>query len=499
MFSFFSLRKEERSHHQTKKVSKLFSGEEKTRKEKNIGEKYLSSSDFGAIYAPTQNTTSTRKHAMIASASTSSVTKVHQRQRVTNKRSSSVVRSSSVHAKASKSQSDDDAKMGNKNATSDVNVNRRNALLAMTVAGTSVAKSAQALDLGSFAGDLLKEKDISKNEDLNAIKEKRALNLPELEVEPLDRLEGASRTSGANKVKAQIEYAQYIAPIIEENIDLDFGSYCRLALADAGTHSVVGKKYGLNGSIRFELDRPENKGLQKAMASIEKIKQAVDKETTQPVSYADLIAIVPHFAARIQFKKDYVAEVGNDDNYEFLFIGTNPFLGAKVRVGRLDATEADPEGLIPNLETATGPELRAWFERMGKGPNELAALAPYLYEDPKKGVEVVSQDSTCERLLGVFETQRILGKRAPGPAVTIIKNFKQITDNAIPGGAMEIAPAVFDPPYVDYAFIQGGGEIPRVGAYPARPNAAKEGGSVFALRMRGETGSVSSLGGRKQK
>ena len=221
---------------------------------------------------------------MIASASTSSVTKVHQRQRVTNKRSSSVVRSSSVHAKAF---SDDDAKMGNKNATSDVNVNRRNALLAMTVAGTSVAKSAQALDLGSFAGDLLKEKDISRNEDLNAIKEKRALNLPELEVEPLDRLEGASRTSGANKVKAQIEYAQYIAPIIEENIDLDFGSYCRLALADAGTHSVVGKKYGLNGSIRFELDRPENKGLQKAMASIEKIKQAVDKETTQPVSYAD--------------------------------------------------------------------------------------------------------------------------------------------------------------------------------------------------------------------
>jgi L-ascorbate peroxidase len=82
--------------------------------------------------------------------------------------------------------------------------------------------------------------------------------------------------------------------------------------------------------------------------------------------------------------------------------------------------------------------------------------------------------------------------------VTIIKNFKQITDNAIPGGAMEIAPAVFDPPYVDYAFIKGGGEIPRVGAYPARPNAAREGGSVFALRMRGETGSVSSLGGRKQ-
>ena len=142
-----------------------------------------------------------------------------------------------------------------------------------------------------------------------------------------------------------------------------------------------------------------------------------------------------------------------------------------MRVGRLDATEADPEGLIPNFETATGPELR-WFERIKGRLNELLA-APYLYEDPKKGVEVVSQDSTCERLLGVFETQRILGKRAPGPAVTIIKNFKQILDNASRAVPWKSAPAVFDPPYVDYAFIQGGGEI-RVGAYPARPNAPKK-------------------------
>jgi L-ascorbate peroxidase len=374
---------------------------------------------------------------------------------------------------------------------------RRNALFAIMTTATATTfttkAASAAFDLQKIAETLLKEKDMSANEDMNAIKEKRKLNLPKLEVEPLDRLEGAARTSGANKSKAQIEYAQYIAPIIEANIDLDFGSYIRLALADAGTHSVVGKKYGLNGSIRFELDRPENKGLQKAMDSIEKIKKECDSRTTQPVSYADLIAIVPHFAARIQFRNDYVEEMGSDDNYEFLFIGTNPFLGAKVRVGRLDATEADPAGLVPNLETATGEELLTWFKRMGRGPNELAALAPYLYEDPKKGVEIVSQDGTCERLLGVFETQRILGKRAPGPAVTIIKNFKQITDNAIPGGAMEIAPAVFDPPYVDYAFIKGGGEIPRVGAYPARPNSAREGGSVFALRMRGEEGSVSSM------
>ena len=100
--------------------------ERKKRSEKNI---YLPQ-DFEP-FTRLLKTPRPRAHAMIASASTSSVTKVHQRQRVTNKRSSSVVRSSSVHAKAF---SNDDAKMGNKNATSDVNVNRRNALLAMTVA-----------------------------------------------------------------------------------------------------------------------------------------------------------------------------------------------------------------------------------------------------------------------------------------------------------------------------------------------------------------------------
>ena len=62
---------------------------------------------------------------------------------------------------------------------------------------------------------------------------------------------------------------------------------------------------------------------------------------------------------------------------------------------------------------------------------------------------------------------------------------------------MEIAPAVFDPPYVDYAFIKGGGEI-RSWCVPGETECSQEGGSVFALRMRGETGSVSSLGGRKQ-
>lgn len=250
-----------------------------------------------------------------------------------------------------------------------------------------------------------------------------------------------------------------------------------------GTFSVVGKKNGLNGSIRFELDRPENAGLKPAFESIEKIKKAVDAKTTQPITYADLIAIVPHFAARRQFKADYMEEVGDDKNYEFLFIGTNPFLGAKIRIGRRDADGPDPEGLIP-LVDGNAEDFIAWFRRMGLGPNELAALAPYIYEDRQKGIDICAQDGTCARLLDVYETQRILGKRAPGPAVTIIKNLKQCTDQCIPGGPLSVAPAQLDPLYVDYAFIKGGGEIPRISASGAYPGSIYDSGSKLAMQLR---------------
>lgn len=356
-------------------------------------------------------------------------------------------------------------------------VQRRAVLSALTAGAAWSATSGAvraAVDVGDYLSNLLVEKPPPP---------KREILLPELEARPLPREEGCRGTTGANKSKAQIEFAQFIAPIIEENVDLSFGEYFRLALADFGTYSVVGKKNGLNGSVRFELDRPENAGLRPAFKSIEKIKAAVDKQTTQPITYADLIAIVPHFAARKQFKKDYIEEVGSDKDYEFLFIGTNPFLGAKVRIGRRDAETADPEGLIP-LVDGNAEQLLAWFRRMGLGPNELAALAPYLYEDPQKGIDIVSQDGTCARLLDVYETQRILGKRAPGPAVTIIKNLKQCTDQAIPGGPLSVAPAQLDPLYVDYAFIKGGGEIPRVEAYPAVPGAIERGGSLLAVQLR---------------
>ena len=386
----------------------------------------------------------------------------------TSGRSGRQTRVTSVVARARGEATDVDARADD--------VNRRRAMLAIFGGASALSAGAESAraDVGGYFSNLLVEKPPPP---------KREILLPDLEVTPLTREEGYRGTTGANKSKAQIEFAQYIAPIIEENVELDFGSYFRLALADLGSYFVVGKKNGLNGSVRFELDRPENAGLRPAFQSIEKIKKAVDAKTTQPITYADLIAIVPHFAARKQFRADYVAEMGTDKDYEFLFIGTNPFLGAKIRIGRRDVETADPEGLIP-LANANGEDLLTWFRRMGLGPNELAALAPYLYEDPQKGIDIVGQNGTCARLLEVYETQRILGKRAPGPAVTIIKNLKQLTDQCITGGPLSVAPAQLDPLYVDYAFIKGGGEIPRVSATAAYPNSIYDSGSKLAMQLR---------------
>ena len=204
---------------------------------------------------------------------------------------------------------------------------------------------------------------------------KRTVNLPKLEVDPISREEGAPLTNGGEKGRAQQQYLKFIEPIINENIDLPFGEYMRLALHDAGTYKVVGKKNGANGSIRFELDRPENADCKEAFESIERIKKKIDAVVNQPISYADIIAIVPHFAARIQFEKDYYEVMGEDDpNYEFLFVGTNPYLGAKVRIGRRAQLRRHRahDVVLPGAADADGvPDERA--RRDAAGEDQLGA------------------------------------------------------------------------------------------------------------------------------
>ncbi|XP_073111139.1 putative L-ascorbate peroxidase 6 isoform X8 [Elaeis guineensis] len=63
----------------------------------------------------------------------------------------------------------------------------------------------------------------------------------------------------------------------------------RMAFHDAGTFDVNENSGGMNGSIIYELDRPENAGLGKSLKILQKVKKEIDQ--IQQVSWADLIAV----------------------------------------------------------------------------------------------------------------------------------------------------------------------------------------------------------------
>ncbi|XP_074584677.1 putative L-ascorbate peroxidase 6 isoform X3 [Curcuma longa] len=63
----------------------------------------------------------------------------------------------------------------------------------------------------------------------------------------------------------------------------------RLAFHDAGTFDSDDNSGGMNGSIVYELERPENVGLNKSIKVLTKAKMEIEK--THPVSWADLIAV----------------------------------------------------------------------------------------------------------------------------------------------------------------------------------------------------------------
>ncbi|XP_062165383.1 putative L-ascorbate peroxidase 6 isoform X2 [Alnus glutinosa] len=123
----------------------------------------------------------------------------------------------------------------------------------------------------------------------------------------------------------------------------------RLVFHDAGTFDMVENSGGMNGSIVYELDRPENAGLKKPMKTLEKAKTEVD--AIQPVSWADMIAVA---------------------GAEAVSLCGGPTI--PVPLGRLDSVERDPEGKLPQ-ESLDAPGLKQCFQRKGLTTQDLVALS----------------------------------------------------------------------------------------------------------------------------
>ncbi|VVB10694.1 unnamed protein product [Arabis nemorensis] len=123
----------------------------------------------------------------------------------------------------------------------------------------------------------------------------------------------------------------------------------RLVFHDAGTFELDDNTGGINGSIAYELERPENTGLKKSLKVLAKAKVNVD--AIQPVSWADMIAVAGSEAVSI--------------------CGGPTIL---VALGRTDTTQPDPEGKLPP-ETLSASGLKECFKRKGFSTQELVALS----------------------------------------------------------------------------------------------------------------------------
>ncbi|KAL6646165.1 hypothetical protein ACP70R_017773 [Stipagrostis hirtigluma subsp. patula] len=123
----------------------------------------------------------------------------------------------------------------------------------------------------------------------------------------------------------------------------------RLVFHDAGTFDIGEKSGGMNGSIIYEVDRPENAGLNRSIKILGKAKEGF--ASVQKVSWADLIAVAGAEA---------VALCGGPE--------------IPVRLGRLDSSTADPAGKLPE-ETLDATALKKLFSQKGFSTQEMVVLS----------------------------------------------------------------------------------------------------------------------------
>nr|XP_025888377.1 putative L-ascorbate peroxidase 6 isoform X5 [Solanum lycopersicum] len=162
-------------------------------------------------------------------------------------------------------------------------------------------------------------------------------------VMPCERIDNSVGAIAAEYV--QIESFQVREEIRKVLSKSKAAGVLRLVFHDAGTFEIDEKTGGMNGSIVYELDRPENKGLKKSLKILDKAKSQID--LVQSVSWADIIALA---------------------GAEAVSLCGGPSI--PIQLGRIDSMVQDPEGKLPE-ESLDAISLKQCFERT----QELVALS----------------------------------------------------------------------------------------------------------------------------
>ncbi|KAL0407633.1 UNVERIFIED_CONTAM: putative L-ascorbate peroxidase 6 [Sesamum radiatum] len=138
----------------------------------------------------------------------------------------------------------------------------------------------------------------------------------------------------------------------------------RLVFHDAGTFDKGDGTGGMNGSIVYELDRPENMGLKKSvkvfcLANLERLFASVVNKNH----------ITTLLSVHLQVSwADFIAVAGA----EAVLVCGGPKI--PVQLGRVDAKVPDPEGKLPE-ESLDATAMKQCFQRKGFSAQELVALS----------------------------------------------------------------------------------------------------------------------------
>lgn len=152
------------------------------------------------------------------------------------------------------------------------------------------------------------------------------------------------RRMNANEIKAVDQVMKEVVPMTKAPLML------RLVFHDGATYRQSSGDGGLNGSIRFETDRPENFGLKRGVNVIYQMQQKLKGTDAEDLSFADCVALAGAYAVKIT----------NGPEIE-------------VPVGRRDAAQADPIDRMPEESLSSVQQIEV-FKAMGFKPIEMVAL-----------------------------------------------------------------------------------------------------------------------------
>lgn len=174
----------------------------------------------------------------------------------------------------------------------------------------------------------------------------------------------------------------------------------------------------MNASVvtKEELGRPENKGLDALVKRIAKAKEAIDKGNEElgsgPLSWADTIVLACKVSVQDEWRGIKLSRAADPTGGDQI---VKAFGSAwDVRLGRLDAKEADPAGrvLAPG---ASAEEMRAYMLKLAAKPGDGGAFKPKqpFWERPAFVVYPATQDDPAVRGHGCYcvgVTCRVLGE-----------------------------------------------------------------------------------------